>query len=182
MYFSNQVTISVRNTVPVFISINNIVFQRLLIKYVFTIIILEIFTPYYIDQSHKSFKSIVMFSRRLEVYVVLSLFFLECFTNADNTDLRLQVTDVFSCSERTFRMRSDNYLRYLLLFRQCLDNCDGLSYNYGYCNAVRRNVASSCREFVGRRKVLPAVRRLVYDTSNLYLQRIGRVVYEHEIT
>lgn len=122
-----------------------------------------------------------MFGCRAAVYYVLSSFFLH-FTSTDNTDLRhLQDEDVFSCSERTFRMRSNNYLRYLLFFRQCLDKCDSPSYDYGYCDAVRRNVAGSCREFVGRRKVLPAVRRLVYDTANLYLQRIGRVVYEHEM-
>lgn len=104
-------------------------------------------------------------------------FFLQ-FVSADDTDLRLR--DAFSCTERTFQMRPDNYLRCLLFFRQCLDDCDSPSYKYGYCDAVRRNVAGSCREFVGRRDVLPAVRRLVYDTSNLYLQRIGRTVYQHE--
>lgn len=88
-----------------------------------------------------------------------------------------------SCAERTaVQMRPDDYLRHLLYFGQCVDDATGGSYDYEYLDAVRRNVAASCREFVGRLDVAPAARRLVYNTANMFLQRIGRTVYEHEVT
>jgi len=76
-------------------------------------------------------------------------------------------------------MRPDNYMRCLLHFGRCVDGAG--PYDHGYYDALRRNVAGSCREFTARPDVLPAVRRMVYDTSNLYLQRIGRTVYRHEM-
>lgn len=117
--------------------------------------------------------------------VVLSLAFCVMFMTAAAaaaTDCHQCRRDA-SCAERTaVQMRPDDYLRHLLYFGQCVDGAADEPYDYEYLNAVRRNVAESCREFVGRLDVAPAARRLVYNTANLYLQRIGRMVYEHEVT
>jgi len=82
------------------------------------------------------------------------------------------------------RMRPDNYLRCLLYFgrrlRRDLSAAD--QYDHRHWDAARRTVADSCREFLGRRDVLPAARRLVYDTANLYMQRVGRAAYEREMS
>ncbi|KAL4143811.1 hypothetical protein QTP88_006089 [Uroleucon formosanum] len=84
-----------------------------------------------------------------------------------------------SCTDQTVRMRPDNYMRCLLHFGKCVQ--DAGPYHYDYYDALRRNVADSCWEFMNRPDVLPAARRLVYDTANLYLQRIGQTVYRHEM-
>jgi len=84
-----------------------------------------------------------------------------------------------SCTDQTVRMRPDNYMRCLMHFGKCVN--DAGPYDYGYYDALRRKVADSCREFTNRPDVLPAARRLVYDTANLYLQRIGQTVYRHEM-
>lgn len=84
-----------------------------------------------------------------------------------------------SCTRQTVRMRPDNYMRCLLHFGKCVNDVG--PYDYGYYDALRRNVADSCREFTNHPDVLPAARRLVYDTANLYLQRIGQTVYRHEM-
>lgn len=84
-----------------------------------------------------------------------------------------------SCTEQTVRMRPDNYLRCLLHFGKCVN--DAGPYDYGYFDALRRNVADSCREFTNRPDVSSTARRLVYDSANLYLQRIGQTVYRHEM-
>lgn len=88
--------------------------------------------------------------------------------------------NVAACTQVSVRMRPDNYLRCLQYYGQCLEYGAGIPYDHRYYDAVRRNIAGSFREFVARRDVLPNVRRLVYDTANLYMQRIGRTVYDHE--
>lgn len=84
-----------------------------------------------------------------------------------------------SCTDQTVRIRPDNYMRGLLHFGKCVN--DAGPYDYGYYDALRRKLADSCREFTNHPDVLPAARRLVYDTANLYLQRIGQTVYRHEM-
>lgn len=79
------------------------------------------------------------------------------------------------------QMRPDNYFHCLMHFGVRFDAAVAADrYNYRYLDAMRRNVACSRRELLGRRDVLPVVRRLVYDTTNLYLQRVGLAVYDHE--
>lgn len=102
-----------------------------------------------------------------------------CWTSAAAASGARHVHTPESCTEQTVRMRPDNYMRCLLHFGRCVDGAG--PYDYNYYDALRRNVAGSCREFVDRPDVLPAARRLVYDTCNLYLQRIGRTVYRHEM-
>lgn len=107
----------------------------------------------------------------------VSLLVLSCLTSATVADRHRHTPS--SCTRQTVRIRPDNYLRCLLHFGQCVNGVG--PYDHGYYNALRRNVADSCREFMARPDVLPAVRRTVYDASNLYLQRIGQTVYRHEI-
>lgn len=85
-----------------------------------------------------------------------------------------------ACAQLSVLVRPDNYLRCLRYYGQCLEHGARRPYDRRYYDAVRRNVASSSREFAARRDVLPSVRRMVYDTANLYQQRIGRTVYRHE--
>lgn len=102
-----------------------------------------------------------------------------CWTSAAAASGARHVHTPETCTEQTVRMRPDNYMRCLLHFGRCVDGAG--PYDYGYYDALRRSVAGSCREFADRPDVLPAARRLVYDTTNLYLQRIGRTVYRHEM-
>jgi len=91
-----------------------------------------------------------------------------------------------SCTDMIVKMRPDNYLWSLRFFGRCLNGCvdktadEESRYDAKYCDAVRRTMTVSCHEFVSRPEVLPAIRRLVYDTVNLYLERVGRTTYDHE--
>lgn len=88
--------------------------------------------------------------------------------------------NVSACAQLPVRVRPDNYLWCLRYYGQCLEHGARRPYDRRYYDAVRLNVARSSREFAARRDVLPSVRRMVYDTANLYQQRIGRTVYRHE--
>ncbi|VVC44737.1 Hypothetical protein CINCED_3A003513 [Cinara cedri] len=88
--------------------------------------------------------------------------------------------NVTACTRLTVIISPDNYMQCLQYYGRCLELGAEIPYDHRYYDAVRRNVAESRRGFSARRDVLPAVHRVVYDRSNLYLQRIGRVVYEHE--
>jgi len=109
----------------------------------------------------------------------VTILMLLCWTSAAAASAKHHKHTPSSCTDQTVRMRPDNYMRCLLHFGKCVK--DAGPYDYGYYDALRRNVADSCREFTNHPNVLPSARRLVYDTANLYLQRIGQTVYRHEM-